>query len=140
MKRFFFYLFCIAALAGCASHKEVHTSEHNNNHYEHSASVDSVFLRDSIYVHDSVFSVIREKGDTVFVLKEKYQIVYRDRATGAVKRDTVIVTDTIADTVYTERIVKQQPSFFSQLRLMATGVALGAVLAALLFIYVNHKE
>jgi hypothetical protein len=45
------------------------------------------YLRDSIYMLDSVF--ILEKGDTVFI--EKYKYIYRDK-TG---RDSIYLNDTI---------------------------------------------
>ena len=46
-----------------------------------SVRYDSLFfsqlIRDSVYVRDSVY--IRERGDTVYLYKDKYVFVYKDR-------------------------------------------------------------
>lgn len=44
-------------------------------------------VRDSVFVHDSIF--LREKADTVFLIK--YRTMYKER----LLRDTVVVRDTL---------------------------------------------
>ena len=60
--------------------------------YRNSATINSVFLRDSIFV--------KEKGDTLIV--EKYRYLYRDR----ILRDSVIVRDTLC-VPYPVEVVKE---------------------------------
>ena len=60
--------------------------------YRNTATTDSVFLRDSIFV--------KEKGDTLIV--EKYRYLYRDR----ILRDSVIVRDTLR-VPYPVEVVKE---------------------------------
>jgi len=50
------------------------------------------YMRDSIYLHDSVFVERWKSGDTVFLTKEKYKYLYRDKLV----RDTICITDSIA--------------------------------------------
>jgi len=74
------------------------------------------FLRDSIFLHDSV--LVRIKGDTVWM--EKYRYLYRDKLV----RDSVFVTDSIqvpypvkGDTEYINRL------YWWQYLLMILGAA-----------------
>ena len=53
---------------------------------------------DSIYVRDSIF--VREKNDTIYL--EKYKLVYRDR----IIQDTIIKMDSIP-TIKTVEVIKE---------------------------------
>ena len=74
MKGLFFGLLACLLLAGCRTVKYVPVP---------SVSVDSVYvdrcMRDSIYLHDSVFVNQYSKGDTVFVDKVVTKYKYKDR-------------------------------------------------------------
>ena len=61
-------------------------------------------LRDSIYLHDSVF--VARRADTVFY--EKSRILYRDR----LRVDTFVVCDTVCreKSVVVEKVVTKYPS------------------------------
>lgn len=50
-----------------------------------------VYKRDSIIQYDSVFVDRWKSNDTVFMTKEKYKYIYRDR----LSRDSVYIRDTI---------------------------------------------
>ena len=52
---------------------------------------DTTSLKDSTYVHDSIF--VEVKGDTVLV--EKYNVVYRDRWHDRLRTDSFLQRDTI---------------------------------------------
>lgn len=90
MRRMLIFLILIACLCSCSATKHIADSyygSHNDSSYSQKERVDSVFIRDSIY--------IREKGDTVFKYVEKWRV--RDR----IVRDTLIVSQT--DTVFMDK-------------------------------------
>lgn len=49
------------------------------------------YLKDSIHLYDSIYVDRYMKGDTIFMFKEKYKYLYRDR----LKTDTVLNIDSI---------------------------------------------
>ena len=71
-------LLCICCACGTTKYIPVETTrtEYRDN-----------FLRDSIYLRDSIF--VKEKGDTLIV--EKFSYLYRDK----IVRDSIFQTDTI---------------------------------------------
>ena len=71
-------LLCICCACGTTKYIPVETTrtEYRDN-----------FLRDSIYLRDSIF--VKEKGDTLIV--EKFSYLYRDK----ILRDSIFQTDTI---------------------------------------------
>jgi hypothetical protein len=91
-----------------------------------SVSVDSVYvdrwLRDSVYLHDSVFVNHYSKGDTVFVdrLVTKYR--YKDRW----RYDTVAVVR--ADSVRVPYPVEKELSWWQQTRLAAFPILTVAII------------
>lgn len=82
---------------------------------------DTTSLKDSTYVHDSIF--VEVKGDTVRV--EKYNIVYRDRWHDRLRTDSFLQRDTIT-------VVKEVAKPLS--RWQKTKMHLGTSLLGLLLI------
>lgn len=83
------------------------------------------FFRDSIYLKDSVFMLI--KGDTVWV--EKYKYLYRDKLI----RDSIFVTDSI-QVPYPVEVVKEVNHLKTwQVILMCFGVGVIAILGYRLY-------
>ena len=68
-------------------------------------NIDSIFIRDTIYRHDSVIYRERIIHDTVFITKE----VYRDALNSKFKIQNSIVHDTIHDTQYIEKVIEKPP-------------------------------
>jgi hypothetical protein len=65
------------------------------------------YLRDSIYLSDSVYLHVFEKGDTIYKEKYRYKTLYKEKLV----RDSVFVTDSIqvaypvkGDTQYVNRL------------------------------------
>lgn len=56
-------------------------------HYKDQVQV----LKDSVFLHDSVFNTIYARGDTVFVERYKYKYYTKER----LKYDTIIVRDSV---------------------------------------------
>ena len=84
--------------------------------------------RDSIYVRDSVFVLV--KGDTVF--RDKYPIVYRDR----LMHDTVNIskTDSIAVPYPVEVVKNKVPSIMWWLIILLAAFSIPSVLKIIRFI------
>ena len=82
-------LLCICCACGTTKYIPVETTrtEYRDN-----------FLRDSIYLRDSIF--VKEKGDTLIV--EKFRYLYRDK----IIRDSIFQIDTIR-VPYPVEVVKQ---------------------------------
>lgn len=114
-------LILIIALAGitsCRSIKYVPVeSVRHDSIYITKHQRDSIFQRDSIYVLD--------KGDTVFIYKDKYIYVYNNK-TDTIFRNT---TDTIIQVVEVERELTRWQKF----RMDAGGWALGVLLILILY-------
>lgn len=82
----------------CKTVREVeHTNTVHDTVYVYHNSRDSVFRKDSIFLHEYV------KGDTVYVLKEKWNTLYKDR----LQHDTMYVAR--RDTVQNITIEQKKP-------------------------------
>lgn len=85
-------------LGSCKTVKEVErTNTVHDTVYVYHNSRDSVYHKDSIFLHEYV------KGDTVYVLKEKWNTLYRDR----LQHDTMYVAR--RDTVQNITIEQKKP-------------------------------
>jgi len=86
-------IFCAIVLLCCACSTIKYVPiESVKTEYRNTASTDSIYLRDSIFV--------KEKGDTLIL--EKYRYLYRDR----ILRDSIFKTDTIR-VPYPVEVVKE---------------------------------
>lgn len=98
-----------------------------------SVSVDSVYvgrwLRDSVYLHDSVFVNRYSKGDTVFVDKVVTRYKYKDR----LSHDTVAVVR--VDSVQVPYPIEKDLGWWEKTRLYSFPV-LVAMVAVLAFVVV----
>lgn len=94
---------CCASLCGCKT-KYVSVPEY---HEIVKVKHDSIFSRDSVYLHDSVFT--ERKGDTVFV--SKWRTKYVDRFRDVVRVDSFIKTDSIPVPMPVERKLTKWESF-----------------------------
>ena len=87
--------------------------------YINKVQVDSVYHRDSIYVVD--------KGDTVFLYKDRYIYKYKDRT------DTLYVTNT--DSVQVPYPVEKELTKWQQFRMDFGGWAIAAVIIIVLIFF-----
>ena len=110
-------LLSVVLLVGCTTTRYVPVP---------SVSVDSVYvdrcMRDSIYLHDSVFVNQYSKGDTVFVDKVVTKYKYKDRW----RYDTVAVVR--ADSVRVPYPVEKDLSWWQQTRLAAFPILAVAII------------
>lgn len=116
----------ILAICSCRSVKyvPVETVKHDSI-YINKVQVDSVYHRDSIYVVD--------KGDTVFLYKDRYIYKYKDRT------DTLYVTKT--DSIQVPYPVEKELTKWQQFRMYFGEWAIGIVITALLIFisWMVHK-
>ena len=82
--------------------------------------------RDSVFVADSVY--VREKGDTVQIVRTRYIDRFRDRT------DTLRMVST--DTIRVPYPVEKELTRWQRVKLDTGGIAIGVVAAALLSIVV----
>lgn len=87
--------------------------------YINKVQVDSVYHRDSIYVMD--------KGDTVFLYKDRYIYKYKDRT------DTLYVTNT--DSIQVPYPVEKELTKWQQFRMDFGGWAIAAVIIIVLIFF-----
>ena len=97
----------ILASTSCSSTKSMPVVQSNDttSFFQRSTSVDTVYLRDSVFVSDSVVMRERTIHDTVYITKE----VYRDRLEARGERQKAVRTDTVVVTDYRDRVVKLPP-------------------------------
>lgn len=95
----------ILVLPSCKSVEAVTSDAHNSSLITHSSHHDTVVLRDSIYLHDSVIYRERTIHDTVYITKE----VYRDRLEARGERQKAVRTDTVVVTEWREKVIEHPP-------------------------------
>lgn len=81
---------------------------------------------DSIYVHDSLVTIIEHKGDTVFIDREKLKYIYKYEN----RTDTVLIVDSIPIIQPVEKIVEVNKIYTWQKILMLLGI--GAIIIVVL--------
>ena len=93
------------------------------------------FLYDSIYVHDSVFTLI--KGDTVYITKSKETNHLVNKTNTIVKTDTIKVPVEITKTVTkTETSVKEINKLYWWQKIL---MSIGGIVFILIIIYIVLK-
>lgn len=113
MRHHILILFVFFCLLACKSQRPLvskdavcSSSSSDSLRYQHNLRRDSIFIRDSIFVTE------RQKNDTVYITKNKYKTIYRDRE--VVKIDTLAVVKMHTDTIIRERTeqVRYVPGFY----------------------------
>ena len=117
------WIYCfllISVFCSCNSVKyvPVETVKHDSI-YINKVQVDSVYHRDSIYVVD--------KGDTVFLYKDRYIYKYKDRT------DTLYVTNT--NSIQVPYPVEKELTKWQQFRMDFGGWAIAAVIIIVLIFF-----
>lgn len=107
------YILCLVSVFSICSCK---TKEYITIPVER-IKVEYVHNTDSIYLHDSIFTSVIQKGDTIFVDKYKYKIKEVH------KTDTIHKIDSIPVIKEIEKIIEVNKLYFWQKSLMWIGVA-----------------
>ena len=121
MKRLALAAVCALLLTSCKTRERVVMVE--------TTRTDTTYItkhqRDSIWLHDSIFVSEKQKGDTVYVLQERWRTRYVDRAT----HDTIyhFLTDSVPVPYPVTEYVEKKLNKWQRLR-MRGGDALFAML------------
>lgn len=138
-----FWILAALLLVGCAASRDV--IRHNETIYKYQDRQDSIFkallLRDSIYVHDSIY--VREKGDTVYQYVEKLRYQYKDRVDtiyrNVLRCDTVYIERTDTTTVIKEVKVERPVKWYNQGFVWLGRLCCLAIIMWALFLYLKRK-
>ena len=128
---FFCILFCISCSStrNIAKTRATKDSTDIQSHATHNLYHDSIFIRDSVFIHE------KTKNDTVYIEKNKIQIRYKDRLVTLHDTFTRLVTvhDTLTDIQVTTKEVKRSSPF------LVTSAVLFWLLLLALVGYVGFK-
>ena len=88
MKKFLYIIMAIFILSGCATRKTIEYRDRDVVKYIKTLQHDTLINN----IHDSVYNNVYTKGDTVYNVKYKERIAYKDRIvfkTDTLKRDSI---------------------------------------------------
>ena len=90
-----FCLILLLVLSSCSSTRSMPVVQHvdTTSYVQRSATHDTIYLRDSVYVREVL------KGDTVYLTRTQYRDRWRTR----------LVHDTIRDTQIVEKVIEHPP-------------------------------
>ena len=131
MRKLILLIFLIFLTIGCRTTKYVEVPvEKIHTEYIDKLKLDSIFIHDSMYNHDSV--CIFQKGDTVFKYKEKVQYKYLIQTKYTDTSKTIEKTDTIIKTIpiYKDKLVNHLKWW--QKSLMYIGVLVVIILLSII--------
>lgn len=119
-------------LTSCTTTKYVAVPE---THTEYITRTDTVHThhRDSVYIHDSIFTTQLLQGDTVWRVKEYYRYNIRHIVDTVYKatKDTVLRNDTISIPVPSERQLSKWEQRYIDIGKYACGFIIGLVIIIL---------
>lgn len=97
-------MMCLLSVS-CRSVEPVTADTHHSSLVAHNSRHDTLVVRDSVFVSDSV--VLRERTihDTVYITKE----VYRDRLEARGERQKAVRVDTVVVTEWREKVIEHPP-------------------------------
>ena len=124
-----FGILCLPLFWGCGTQKTVYVPVQVETV---KTEIRDNFLRDSVYVLDSVF--VNAGADSVTVVKYKY--VYRDRTV----RDSIFRTDTLRIPFPVEVEVERPLSLWETLRMRLGECLTAAILIAGIFLLLRKKS
>ena len=120
----------LSALPSCKSASVV--QEVRSSEVQKFRSEDTIVMRDSVYLHDSIIYRERIIHDTVYITKE----VYRDRLEARGERQKAVRTDTVVVTEWREKVIEHPPEkYIPKFHKWCTGLFL-AIIAGVILYYV----
>lgn len=133
MKRSAYIMTAILAaliIAGCSPRVIEHVTVRTDTAYVSRLQFDSVWLHDSIYLHEYA------RNETVFVEKTKWKTVYQEK----LRHDTVYISK--RDTVKVTKIVEvaKKKNFFQRLLDTVKWIGVAALLAAVALAVMKFKK
>ena len=131
--KFPYFLLLLFVLVSCKSLDPIVVdSQGFSSHGSVRENIDSIFIRDTIYRHDSVIYRERTIHDTVFITKE----VYRNASHSTLNAQHSTKSDTIRIVEYQDRLVEKPPERYVPKFYKWCTIALWAVLGVLVVLVV----
>lgn len=100
MKQFVSFVFVILLFSSCATKTKIEYVDRDVVKYEYKTRIDTLFEN----THDSIFQTIYQKGDTIYNIKYKEKIKYKNKY--------VYLTDTIykdsIQTLYKQSVTEKK--------------------------------
>lgn len=133
MRKFAIILIALC-LMGCKAKEKFVTVEVTKS--------DTIYInkveKDSVYLHDSIYTEVYTKGDTVFATKYKEKTKYIDRllldSVYVSKVDTIVRNDTIV------RVVVEQEPFAKKARGLVIAFLVGMVAGVIAYLILKLKK
>lgn len=121
----------ILSLSSCRSVRTITVPEiHKEVVHQH----DTLALKDSIFVHDSI-TVEIVRGDTTYLYTTRWRTEYRDRWRDRVVDHNILKVDTLTQVVEVEK----PPNFINRLRLSIPMAITLTVLLLILSYYIKYR-
>ena len=118
----------------CCSCRSVRTITVPEIHKEVVHQRDTLALKDSVFVHDSI-TVEIVRGDTTYLYTTRWRTEYRDRWRDRVVKENVFLTDSVPVVVEVEK----PPNFMNRLRLSIPIAITLTVLLLILSYYIKYR-
>ena len=140
MRKLWLFILVIITLTSCSTVKYVDRTIVDSTEIEVPITNTKIeykdrFLYDSIYVHDSIFTLI--KGDTVYIYKNKETNRLVNKTDTIIKTDTIKVQVEITKTVTkTETSVKEINKLYWWQKIL---MSIGGIVFVLIIIYIVLK-
>ena len=143
MRKFWLFILVIIALTSCKTVKYIDRTVVDSTEIEVPITNTKIeyrdrFLYDSVYVHDSIFTLI--KGDTVYISKNKETNRLINKADTIIKTDTIKIPVEITKTVTkTEIQIKETNKlYWWQKSLMYLGLIV--LISGIVFLIIKIKK
>ncbi len=113
-------------LSSCTTTKYVQVPEYHTD-----TLIVTKHQRDSVWLHDSIYTSEKQKGDTIFVEVRKWSTKYREK----ILRDTTYISkvDTIAKPYPVEVKVPRELTWWQKLRLYLGNFMVGVIISLVIF-------
>lgn len=121
----------ILSLSSCRSVRTITVPE---IHKEVVHQRDTLALKDSVFVHDSI-TVEIVRGDTTYLYTTRWRTEYRDRWRDRVVKENVFLTDSVPVVVEVEK----PPNFINRLRLSIPMAITLTFLLLILSYYIKYR-
>ena len=123
---FLFLLAAVLILGSCTTTKYVTVPEVHTD-----TLIVTKQQRDSVWLHDSIYTSEKQKGDTIFVEVRKWSTKYREK----IVRDTTYISkvDTIAKPYPVPEYIERKLTWWQRLRIHLGNIMLAVIAGAILY-------
>ena len=123
---FLFLLAAVLILGSCTTTRYVTVPEYHTD-----TLIVTKQQRDSVWLHDSIYTSEKQKGDTIFVEVRKWSTKYREK----IVHDTTYISkvDTIAKPYPVPEYIERKLTWWQRLRIHLGNIMLAVIAGAILY-------